>query len=133
MRLTNRSEYALLALSYLARCRSADCVTAETISQSQNIPLSFLVQILRWLRQARVVRSVKGQRGGYRLARAADQISIAEIVRLFDGALAPTQSVSKNFYQSTPIHKEAKMMALFTDIRDYVAQKLEGTSVADVA
>jgi Rrf2 family transcriptional regulator, cysteine metabolism repressor len=132
MRMTSRSEYALLALIYLARNDSADYVTAETIATAQKIPLSFLEQILLALKRARFVLSSKGQRGGFRLARAADEMSIADIIRLFDGALAPTQSVSEFFYESTPIEKEEKMIELFKDIRDYVAKKLEETTVADM-
>ena len=132
MRLTTRSEYALLALIYLARNDSADYVTAETIATAQKIPLSFLEQILLALKRARFVLSSKGQRGGFRLARAADEMSIADVIRLFDGALAPTQSVSEYFYESTPIEKEGKMIELFKDIRDYVAKKLEETTIADM-
>jgi len=59
-------------------------------------------------------------------------MSIADVIRLFDGALAPTQSVSEYFYESTPIEKEEKMIEIFKDIRDYVAKKLEETTVADM-
>jgi DNA-binding IscR family transcriptional regulator len=54
-------------------------------------------------------------------------------VRLFDGALAPTESVSKYFYESTPIEKEKKLMAVFKEVRDYIAEKMERTTLADVA
>jgi len=132
MRMTTRSEYALLALIYLARNDSVEYVTAETIATAQKIPLSFLEQILLALKRARFVLSSKGQRGGFRLARSADEMSIADVIRLFDGALAPTQSVSEYFYESTPIEKEEKMIEIFKDIRDYVAKKLEETTVADM-
>ena len=78
------------------------------------------------------VRSTKGQRGGYALAKEPNQITLAEVVRLFDGALAPTESVSENFYESTPIEKEKKLTSVFKDIRDYVSKKLEKTTIADV-
>ena len=133
MKLTSRSEYALLALVYLARHQSEGYVSVETIALAQEIPAKFLEQILLALKRAKYLRSSKGQHGGYHLAKPANKITLAEVIRLFDGALAPTQSVSKNFYQATPIQKEAKMIALFSDIRDYVAQKLEETTVADVA
>ncbi|HOT52326.1 MAG TPA: Rrf2 family transcriptional regulator, partial [Candidatus Hydrogenedentes bacterium] len=77
-------------------------------------------------------QSTKGQHGGYRLAKPANAISIAEIVRLFDGALAPTESVSKYFYESTPIEREDGLIRVFTEIRDRVAEILEGTTIADV-
>lgn len=133
MRLTSRSEYALLALIYLARHDAEEgYISAERIAREQSIPQSFLEQILLALKRARIVMSTKGQHGGFRLARDAGEISIAEIIRLFDGALAPTESVSTYFYESTPIEKETRMSLVFRDIRDYTAKKLEETTLAEV-
>ena len=132
MRLTTRSEYALLALIHLGRHSSSDFVSTETIARAQHIPLAYLEQILRALKRGRIVQSSKGQRGGYRLARPASEITIAEIVRQLDGALAPTQSVSERFYQPTPIERETKMLALLRGIRSTIAEKLERTTIAEV-
>lgn len=107
-------------------------LSVQTIAAAQGIPAKFLEQILLTLKRARYVRSLKGQRGGYCLARPADEISLAEVIRLIDGALAPTESVSKYFYESTPVEKEKKLLRLFKEIRNYLASKLEGTSLADV-
>ncbi len=133
MRLTTRSEYALLALLYLARNYSQDYITVETVAGAQIIPHKYLEQIMLALKRARYVRSSKGQRGGYRLAKPADAITLAEIIRLFDGALAPTDSVSEYFYGATPVEKESKLIAVLKAIRDYAAQKLESTTLADVS
>ena len=54
------------------------------------------------------------------------------MIRLFDGALAPTESVSKYFYESTPIEKEKSLVKVFKGIRDYVSETLEKTTMADV-
>jgi Rrf2 family protein len=132
MKLTTRSEYALLALVYLARHQSDEYITVETVALAQGIPRKYLEQIMLALKRSRYLRSSKGQRGGYRLAKAPGSIAIAEVVRIFDGALAPTDSVSEHFYESTPVEKEAGLLAVFKDIRDYAARKLEGTTLADV-
>lgn len=132
MRLTSKSEYALLALVHLARA-DAGYHSAQSIAAAEAIPVKFLEQILLALRRARYVRSLKGQRGGYCLARPARQISLAEVIRLFDGALAPTESASKYFYESTPIEREKKLLRVFKDIRDSISERLEKTSIADVA
>ncbi|HPO12213.1 MAG TPA: Rrf2 family transcriptional regulator [Candidatus Hydrogenedentes bacterium] len=132
MKLTTRSEYALLALICLARHKPGEYINGETIAQEQAIPQKFLQQILLTLKNARYVYSQKGQHGGYRLSKTPDTIMLAEIVRLFDGALAPTESVSTYFYESTPVEKETKLIAVFKDIRDYVSTKLENTTIADV-
>jgi DNA-binding IscR family transcriptional regulator len=71
--------------------------------------------------------------GGYHLAKPANKISLAEIIRLLEGALAPTQSVSVCFYESTPIEKEKNLVRVFKKLRDYIAKNLEQTTLADVS
>lgn len=133
MKLSSKSEYALLALVYLARQDDGDYHSVETIATAQEIPAKYLEQLMLTLKRARYVRSARGQQGGYRLAKDADKISIAEIIRLFDGALAPTESVSKYFYESTPVEKEVKLVGVFGEIRDWISHKLESTTLADVS
>ena len=133
MKLTTRSEYALLAMVQLARSEPDVYLRASEISGARRIPHKYLEQILLALKQARLLRSRKGPQGGYRLARPAQTISLAEIVRRLDGALAPTESVSRYFYEPTPIEGERRLLDVFREIRDHVAAKLEGTSLADVS
>lgn len=132
MKLTARSEYALLALVYLARHESEDYISVDNIASAQGIPPKFLEQLMLAMKRAHFLRSAKGQKGGYQFAKRPDQIPLADIIRLFDGALAPTESVSLNFYESTPIEKEKKLVGVFKDIRDYVSNKLESTTIADI-
>ncbi len=132
MKLTSKSEYALLALVYLARQPNDVYTRVETIATEQSIPASFLEQILLILKRGRVLTSLKGHNGGYRLAKSPEQITLAEIIRLIDGALAPTESVSLNFYRSTPIEKEAALVKVFAQVRDCMLAILENTTLADV-
>lgn len=132
MKLTARSEYALLALVHLARQNSGEVVSADSIARAKAIPPKFLEQILLTLKRARYLRSTKGQRGGYQLAKPADAVTLAEIVRLFDGALAPTESTSKYFYSPSPIEKERRLLRLFREIRDAVSNRLEAATIADM-
>ncbi|NTW99389.1 MAG: Rrf2 family transcriptional regulator [Geobacteraceae bacterium] len=132
MKLTTRSEYGLLALVYLARQPKDEFISIDTIARAQGIPPKFLEQLMLALKRAHFLRSSKGQHGGYTLAKAPNQISLAEVIRLFDGALAPTESVSENFYESTPIEKEKSLTDVFREIRDFVSLKLEKTTIADV-
>lgn len=132
VKLTSRSEYALLALIHLARNTEKGFLSVQTIAEAQGIPPRFLEQILLSLKRGRYVRSLKGQKGGFCLARPADEITLAEVIRLFDGALAPTESASRYFYEKTPIEKERKVLRVFKEIRDVVAERLEATTLADV-
>jgi Rrf2 family cysteine metabolism transcriptional repressor len=132
MKLTSRSEYALLALVHLARHKTEEYVSVHSIAEAQEIPAKFLEQILLTLKRSRHVRSLKGPHGGFRLARPAREVTLAEVIRLFEGPLAPTESVSRYFYESTPIEKEKKLLKVFKDIRDQVSRKLERTTLWDV-
>ncbi len=132
MKLTRRSEYAILALTYLGRNPGEEWIPLGRIADAQAIPLRYLEHIVAPMCRAGYLASSKGQRGGYRLARPAAEITLAEVIRLFDGALAPVESVSRYFYQSTPIERETKILAVLAKIRDYVAGTLESTTLADI-
>lgn len=132
MRLTLRSEYALLALVHLGRRPAGELVSAGDIARAQRIPPRFLEQILLLLKRAGIVRSAKGRGGGFQLARAPGQITLAEVVRRLDGPLAPTESVSRYFHGRTPILREKRLTALFREIRDLVAERMERTTLADM-
>ena len=133
MKLTRRSEYALLALIHLARAKGEGYVSVAAMAEAQGLPAKFLEQLLMALKRARIVKSQKGPHGGYRLARPAEKISLAEVIRLLDGALAPTESVSTYFYESTPVEREKRLLRIFKEIRDFVSAKLERTTLADVS
>lgn len=132
MKLTNRGEYALLAMMELARRHGGEPVSAEALAGAGGMPVKFLEQLLLQLRRAGLICSRRGRNGGHWLAREPRQITLAEIVRAMDGALAPTGAVSRYFYRSTPIEREAGLVAVFRKIRDLVAETLERTTLADV-
>lgn len=127
MKLSRKSEYACLALVDLAEHYNSGLVRIIDISVKKSIPKKYLEQILLLLKGAGYVKSIKGASGGYKLAKPPEQISMAEIIRLIDGPLAPVESVSKYFFEHTPIEQNEKMIHLFKEIRDYVSIKLENT------
>ena len=132
MRISKKTDYALRALFTLVDHSGGAPIPIRELARRNDVPKRFLEQIMLALKRAKYVRSSKGQRGGYQLAKPADEITLAEIVRQCDGALAPTECVSEHFYEPTPIEKEAKLVKLFRGIRDYVADKLEATTIGDV-
>ena len=107
-------------------------VKIEDISRRKDIPRKYLEQILLILKGSGYIRSRRGVEGGYKLSKPPDAISLAEILRLMDGALAPIESVSRYFYEPSPIEKHEPLLNLFKDIRDYIAQKMESTTLADL-
>ena len=97
MQVNAKVDYALRALAQLADANPASpsgLVKAEVIAQAQGIPLKFLENILLELRHAGIVISQRGVVGGYRLARPADQITLADIIRVVDGPLANVRGLS---------------------------------------
>jgi Rrf2 family cysteine metabolism transcriptional repressor len=132
VKLTKKSEYALLALIDLAGQWPDGLVKIEATAQRKNIPKKYLEQILLLLKTSGYVRSIRGANGGYQLAKPPGVIFLAEIIRLIDGPLAPVESVSHYFYGHSPIEQAPKLLAVFQDIRDYTAQKLEQVSLAEL-
>ena len=88
MRISAKADYAVRAAVELAATPGERPVKAERIATAQEIPLNFLENILGELRHAGIVRSHRGAEGGFRLARAPDQVTIADIIRAVEGPLA---------------------------------------------
>ena len=132
MKLTTKSEYSILALLYIARHEKDGFIKIEQICSKHDIPKKYLELLFTILRQNRYIKTKRGKSGGYKLSRPASKITLAEIVRLMDGALAPTESVSKYFFSDTPLSGEKKIIKIFRELRDYISKKLEGVTLADL-
>ena len=87
MRVSAKTDYAVRALLELAVANDGP-VKGERLAQAQAIPLKFLENILTDLRHAGIVRAQRGAEGGYWLARAADEVTLGEVIRAVDGPLA---------------------------------------------
>ncbi|MBF0484517.1 MAG: Rrf2 family transcriptional regulator [Candidatus Omnitrophica bacterium] len=132
MKLTTQSEYSLLALLYLARHGEDGYIPLTNIAKDQELPFKYLEHLMRTLIRAGIVRGLKGQHGGYQLAHKPEEITIAQIIRLLDGALAPIGSVSRYFYKPSLIEKEKKLSRAMKEIRDYVSAKMEALTLKDL-
>ena len=87
MRVSAKVDYALRAAAELAAARPA-AMKGERIAAKQDIPFRFLENILTELKHAGIVRSQRGPEGGYWLARPAEEVTLADIIRVVDGPLA---------------------------------------------
>lgn len=132
MKLTTKSEYSLLALIHIARHEKNGFIKIEDICTKYDISKKYLEQLFLILKQNRYLKTKRGASGGYKLAMPTQEISIAQIARLMDGALAPTESVSRYFFSHTPLEKEEKIMQTFKEIRDYISNKLENLKLSDL-
>jgi Rrf2 family protein len=133
MKISQKGLYALQAMMMLARHYNQGAIRIRDIAYEEELPEKFLELILLELKNARMVESVRGAKGGYRLRRAPSDIRLSEIIRLIDGPLAPLGDAEQ---LRSLIDRDAAHRALyqiFLDVRDAAAKILESTSLADIA
>lgn len=99
MKISFRGDYALKALLDLALHYSKGVVKIQDMAKRQDIPFKYLEQILLMLKNAGYVKSQRGAKGGYHLAKEPKDITLGEIVRLMEGPISPITCVSKSAYQ----------------------------------
>lgn len=131
MRISAKSDYAVRAMAELAAHADEGAVKAEQIADAQDIPLNFLLGILRELRNAQLVRSVRGREGGYLLSRPAADIALADVIRAVDGPLANVRDLSLS-QLSYPGAAEA-LRDVWMAVRGSLREVLENVTVADLA
>jgi Rrf2 family cysteine metabolism transcriptional repressor len=133
MRLSTKGEYASRAMLELSLRRADGPLHIKDISAAQDIPERFLEQILLMLKRAGYLRSRKGPNGGYILAKPPDKISVAEVIRVMDGPLAPIDCVSVTAHEVCPREDACGLRWLWKETRDAIAAILERTTFADLA
>lgn len=97
--MSKRCKYALKAMIRLARNYNQGFLSTAIIAQDENISKKFLEQILLELKRAKLVNSKQGNAGGYYLLKSPDDVSLADIYRIFEGPIALTPCISLNFYE----------------------------------
>jgi len=130
VRVSAKADYALRAVIELAAAGEGP-VKGERIAQAQEIPLKFLENILGELRHAGIVRSQRGAEGGYWLARRAEEITVADVVRAVEGPIANVRGVGPEAveYAGTA----AALRDVWIAMRASLRAVLEHVTVADIA
>ena len=132
MKISQKGLYALQAMMMLARHYQQGAIKIRDIAYEEDLPEKFLELILLELKNARIVESARGAKGGYQLRRAPAEIWLSEIIRLIDGPLAPFGDAEQ---LRTLINRDEEHRALyqvFLDVRDAAAKILDNTSLADI-
>ena len=132
MKISQKGLYALQAMMTLARRHEQGAIKIREIAAESDLPEKFLELILLELKNARIVDSVRGARGGYQLRRDPSEIPLSDIIRLVDGPLAPMGDAEQ---LRGLIAKDADHRALyevFLAVRDAAAKILENTTIADL-
>ena len=132
--LTKKGKYGIKALVHLAQLPPGQLAFVGDVASTNNIPKKFLDAILGELRNAGFVQSRKGKGGGYRLARAADEIMVGHVVRVLDGPLAPISCASRTRYEACEDCDEetCQVRHMMLEVRQAIADVLDRRSLASL-
>jgi Rrf2 family protein len=130
VRVSAKADYALRAAIELAAAGDGP-VKGERIAQAQEIPLKFLENILVELRHAGIVRSQRGVEGGYWLARPAEEVSLAEVIRAVEGPIANVRGLGPQEVEYAG--PASRLQEVWIAVRASLRSVLEETTLADLA
>jgi len=133
MRVSKRTDYALRAMFTLVDHYGGQPIPIRELARRNDVPKRFLEQIMLALKSQGWVDSSAGIRGGYFLAKNPDKITMGQIVRHFDGILAPIDCVSVTGYQRCSQESVCRFRRVFYEARNYVASLMDRTTLAEVA
>jgi Rrf2 family protein len=131
MRISAKADYAVRAVAELAAADGDKPVKAERVATAQGIPLNFLENILGELRHAGVVRSHRGADGGFRLAKPAAEITVADVIRAVEGPLASVRGGPPEdaHYDGAA----ATLPTVWIAVRANLRRVMERVTIADIA
>lgn len=133
MRLSTRGHYGLKAIMDLALRYGQGPVALRSVAERQGIPAHYLEQLIALLRQAGLVKGVRGAQGGYMLAREPEKIKVGEVIRALEGPLAPVSCVKEG---DDPAACErvsyCRARTVWLRVRDALASTLDSISLADL-
>jgi Rrf2 family protein len=132
MQLSMRTDYALRALFTLVEHYGGQPIPIIELARRNDIPKRFLEHIMLDLKERGWVDSVAGKRGGYRLSKSPERITMGEVVRHFDGYLAPLACVSVSDYKRCSQEPVCRFRRVMLQSRNMVAQLMDNATLAEV-
>lgn len=132
MNVSTKSEYGLRALIYLAGKSSHEATPAREIAEKWSVPVKYLEQILKTLKEAGIISGQVGVGGGYRLMRPATLITAGEVIRTLDGRIAPMGCVSTSDYEPCEFEDGCGLKTLWARTRAAMLGVLDQTTIADL-
>jgi Rrf2 family protein len=136
MLLSKKTRYAMIALIKLSREYGKGAILISEIASSENIPQRFLENILLELKKLGFLGSKLGKSGGYYLLRKPEDITLADIIRHFEGTIAMLSCVSEKSYQPCEFCKDeslCKIRTVFKEVRDNTFELLRKTTLKDLS
>ena len=135
MILSKKTRYALVALTRLARDFGKGPILIRDIAQNEKIPQRFLENILLELRKLGILGSKLGKEGGYYLLKRPEDVTMAEIIRHFEGTIALMYCVSEKAYQPCEFCRDettCQIRRVFKEVRDTTYDILKRTTLAEL-
>jgi Rrf2 family transcriptional regulator, cysteine metabolism repressor len=140
MMFSTKAEYGVRVRAHLAKHNGERPISLATIADSEGLPLAYLEHLVQRLRKAGLVESRRGAHGGYTLARAAGDISMAEVVRALEGEIAPIECISADADGGLICVREGDMghdpcptKLLWTRVQGSIVRTLNDMTLADLA
>ena len=130
MRLTTKGGYAVTAMLDLCMRPSPNPVTLAAISERQHISLSYLEQLFGKLRRHKLVNSVRGPGGGYRLAKSANEITMLEVVEAVDGPIRGQAPFSDSGSETS---LDKRLEAICEQAAEQIRKQLQKVRISDLA
>ena len=130
MKLSTRSRYGARILIDLARHKDKGPVQIGEISKRQDISVKYLEQLIRPLKKANLVTSVRGPKGGHLLAEKPENISLGQVVRLFEGQSDLVECIS--FPEKCPMSADCQVRLAWRDATEVLYEKLDSTAISDL-
>jgi Rrf2 family protein len=135
--ISKKMKYALKALMYIANHQNTEgAVKTQAIADQAKIPKKFLEQILMDLKKAGILNSKQGNVGGFYFVRKPEKVTLADVHRVMDGAIALLPCASKNFYEpceDCPNVDDCSIRYALIDVRDETLKVLEQKNIAELA
>lgn len=132
MKLSRKSDYAMRALMSLVGHEGKGPLSVRLIAERNDIPRKYLEQIMLDLKSQGWVESIPGRDGGFVLAMSPDKITMGQVVRFFDGILAPISCVSTSHYEPCSQEGTCRFRRVLLEIRNYIARVMDDASLARV-
>jgi len=130
MHLTTRTRYGLRALIEMGRKFNEGTLSIKELATCQNLSAKYLEQIFMPLKAAGIVKSIRGSKGGYRLARPPEDIKLHEIVTVLEGSIAPVDCVENP--NMCPLHTECSAHDLWREINNSIYHILSTSTLGDL-
>jgi len=129
---SQKTIYALRAIFELASRHSEDPISIAILAEAQAIPPRFLENILLQLKQAGIVKSVRGKAGGYQLVRPAEAISVGDVLRAAEGSLSPVSCLGDQAQENCPMREECVFLPMWCRAQTAMLDVYDGTSYRDL-